>query len=114
MKKIKDLIKEFSFGATMHYKFSLEGNYKQGNIEIKKINKIYDLIKMQNGLNELLELIHSDVPEVSSLAATYCMKFNPEKCLSVLEKLSEEEIPLISFSAKHAIENWKNNKWYID
>lgn len=85
-------------------------------MEIKKINAIYKSIKNQgsDAMDKLLDLIYSDKPEVSALAATYCMRFNPEKCLAVLRKLSDKDIPHISFAAKLAIQNWNNNEWYID
>jgi hypothetical protein len=111
---MNDLIGEFRQRAIEHHNFGLEGDYKRGNAGVKRINIIYDSIKKQEGLNELLQLIYSDIPEVASLAATYCMKFNPEKCLSVFEKLSKENIPLVSFGAECAIMNWKNNEWNID
>lgn len=114
MKEIKDLIKEFSQRAIEHHKCTLEGDYKRGNTEIKKINIVYNSIKEEGNLEELLPLIYSDLPEVACLAATYCMKFNPEKCLAVLDKLSKEDTTLIGFSAEYAIQNWKNGKWYID
>lgn len=114
MKDIKDLVAEFSSRAVNHHRFSLEGDYKNGNSEIKKINKIFESIKAQKGMNDLLQLIYSDIPEVASLSAAYCMRYSPNKCLSVFEKLSKDNIPLISFEAKYAIQNWNNNQWYID
>ena len=114
MKEIKDLVKEFSQRAIEHHKYSLEGNYKRGNTEIKKINIVYNSIKEQGNIKELLQLIYSDLPEVACLAATYCMKFNPEKCLAVLDRLSKEDTSLIGFSAECTIKNWKNGEWYID
>lgn len=114
MKEIKDLVKEFSQRAIEHHKCSLEGDYKRGNTEIKKINIVYNSIKEQGNLEELLQLIYSDLPEVACLAATYCMKFDPEKCLAVLDKLSKEDTSLIGFSAEYAIKNWNEGKWHIE
>jgi hypothetical protein len=114
MKSIKDLIIEFSDRAINYHKFGIEGDYKHGNAEIKKINKVYESIKKQEGMEDLLQLIYSDIPEISSLAATYCMKYNSEKCLAILNKLSKENIPFISFEVKHAIKNWENGEWYIE
>lgn len=113
---MKDEIKKFSEHAINHHKYTQEGDWKKGNIEIKKINSIYKNIKKEGNeaLEKLLELIYSDKPEVSALAATYCMSFNPDKCLAVLKKLSEKNIPHISFAAKQAVQNWNNGEWYID
>ena len=113
---MKDEINKFSEHAVNHHKYTLEGDWKKGNGEIKKINSIYKSIK-EDGIEaqeKLLELIYSDKPEVSALAAAYCMRFSPDKCLAVLKSLSEKNIPLISFEAKYAIQNWNNNEWYID
>jgi hypothetical protein len=114
MSEILEMIEEFSQRAINHHKFGLEGDYKRGNAEVKKINKVYKTIKIQGGMEELLKLVDSNVPEVASLAATYCMRYDSEKCIAKLKELSMEEIPLISFEAKHAIRNWNNGEWYID
>jgi SepF-like predicted cell division protein (DUF552 family) len=114
MKEIKDLLKEFSQRAIEHHKYTLEDDYIRVNSETRKINIVYNSIKEQENLEELLQLIYSDLPEVACLAATYCMKFNPEKCLAVLDKLSKEDTSIIGFSAEYAIKNWKNGEWYID
>lgn len=113
---MKDEINKFSEYAINHHRYTQEGDWKKGNAEIKKINSIYKSIKKEGNeaMEKLLELIYSDKPEVSSLAATYCMRFSTDKCLAVLKNLSEKEIPLISFAAEYAIENWNKNEWYID
>lgn len=113
---MKDEINKFSEYAINHHKYTQEGDWKKGNVEIKKINTIYKSIKKEGNeaLGKLLELIYSDKPEVSALAATYCMRFSSDKCLAVLKKLSEKNITHISFAAKQAIENWNNNEWYIE
>lgn len=96
MKDIKDLLDEFCQRAIKHYEFTLEGNYKQGKQE------------------ELLQLIYSDIPEVVSFAAVYCMRYNPEKCLAALKELSKEDTSFIGMSAGYAIQNWNNNEWGSD
>ncbi len=111
-KEIEDFIKH----AINHYKYTLEGDWKKGNVEIKKINTIYESIKKQGteAQNELLELIYFDKPEVSLLSATYSMTFNPIECLTILKELSKKNIPHISSASKQAIQNWNNNEWYIN
>ncbi len=114
MKDIKDLLEEFSQLAIDGHKFTLDGNYKQRNKIAKKTVKVYEEIKKQGEQEELLQLIYSDIPEVASLSAVYCLRYNPEKCLVVLQKLSKQNIPFISSGAVYAIRNWNNNEWYID
>lgn len=113
---MKNEINKFSEHAINHYKYTQEGDWKKGNAEIKKINSIFKTIKKDGVVaqEKLLELIYSKIPEVSALAATYCMTFNSEKCLAVLKELSEKDIPHISFAAKQAILNWSNNEWFLE
>lgn len=113
---MKDEIGKFIEHATNHFKYTQVGDWKKGNVEIKKINAIYNSIKKQGFIaqEKLLKLIYSEQPEISVLAATYSMRYNPEKCLNVLKSLSEKNIPHISFAAINAIQNWNNNEWYID
>ncbi|UII32807.1 hypothetical protein LVD17_03040 [Fulvivirga ulvae] len=109
-------IDKFASHAINHHKYTEEGDWKKGNAEIKKINKVYNIIKGggTEAKKELLKLIHSDKTEVAALAATYSMTFSPEECIAVLKDLSQKNLPHVSFASKQAIENWNNNEWYID
>jgi hypothetical protein len=42
------------------------------------------------------------------------MKYNPEKCLEVLENAAKTDSGLLGFEAEYAIKNWKNNNWNIE
>jgi hypothetical protein len=112
---IDEVINKFKEHAIMHYKYTIDGDWKKGNVEIKKINSIYKSIKVYGieAQKKLLELIYSEIPEVASLAATYSMTFCPDECLSILLKISERDIPHISTASKYAIQNWNNKEWYI-
>lgn len=75
---MKDEINKFTEHAINHHRYTLEGDWIRGNIEIKKINLIFESIKKQGTekQEEFLTLIQSDIHEVSLLAATYYMTFN--------------------------------------
>jgi len=114
--KINNYIIEFEKSAINHFKYTQEGDWEKANFEIKKINSVYKEIKQLGhfGRSKLLSLIFSDKAEVSSMAATYSMRFDPQKCLDVFKLLSEKNIPHISSAATQAIENWNSNEWYIN
>jgi hypothetical protein len=116
MKRIttEPLIEGFSKHASLQQTFMLEGNWRKANEQIKKINSIFEKIKAIGAREELLKLIESEKPEVAILAATYSMKYNPERCLAKMEELHRLQIPHISSHAMYAIQNWKSNEWYID
>jgi hypothetical protein len=114
MENIAELINKFCECAIKQHKFTLEGNYKKNNAEVEKINTICQAIKKLQKMEELLKLIYSDNPIIASEAATSCLRYNPDKCLAVFNKLAKENIPFISMGAEYAIQNWKNGEWYID
>jgi hypothetical protein len=109
-------VKKFEEYAIKHHESTVEGDWRMGNAQIKKINTVHKLIKKhgRKAQEMLLALTDSDRPEVSALAATYCMTFCPEKCINALKKLSERDIPHISFAAKQALQNWDKKEWDID
>jgi hypothetical protein len=113
---IDNLIESFKEASIKQFQFTKEGNYRKGNEQIKKINNIHKIIKEmgESAQQSLLLLVDSEIPEVSNMAAVYCMRFNHNKCLNALQKIIKYNIPLLSSSAKQSIENWKNKKWYID
>jgi len=111
---VEELLVAFSKHASLHHSYTLEGNWRKGNEQIRKINSIFEKIKALEAREELLSLINSEKVEVVILAAAYSMKYNPEKCLAKMEELQAMEIPHVSSAAKYAIQNWKRNEWYID
>ncbi|RFS26230.1 hypothetical protein DVR12_00110 [Chitinophaga silvatica] len=113
MKEIKDLIKDFSDATILQHQYTLNADYKRGNIEARRIDNIFQKIKSQGGMEELLQLIYSDIPEIAVMASTYCMRYNPEKCLQVLEEISVKKLKYTSLGAEYAIKNWKSGNWHI-
>ncbi len=114
--KVLKLIKDFSDSAVRQFQFTREGNWRKGNMQVKKMNETYHKLKEigEEGIQALLALTGSELPEVASLAAVYGMRFDPEKCLAILKKIADGNIPLLSSESSQAIENWENKEWYID
>jgi len=113
---VTSIIVSFEDCAKKQYHFTLEGNWRKGNEQVKKMNELFARIKDHGdeARNKLLDLTNSNSDEVASMAAVYSMRFNPEKCLKTLQGIAEKNIPLLSSDAKQAIENWNNKEWYID
>jgi hypothetical protein len=111
--EVEKLIEKFKSAALMHHQFTLEGNWRKANEQIKKINEANRKITELGRKDLLLNLTDSDLNEVASMAAVYCMRYDPEKCLETLQTIANKNIPLISSGAEQAIKNWKNKEWDI-
>lgn len=114
--EISKCINIFKDAAIKQFAYTKEGNWKKGNAQVKRMNIAFEKLKESGveGRNALLELIYDDKECVSISAAVYSMSYNPDKCISVLEKLAEQDIPHISYDAKLSLQNWNNGEWYIE
>jgi hypothetical protein len=112
----EELINGFIEATKKSHQHTLDGNWRKGNAEIKKINEIVSKLKAsgESAMNLLLDLTSSDDLHVALMAAVYCMRFSTKKCLSTLTHLATLDVPHISSSAKYSIINWTNGEWGID
>lgn len=115
-KEVQLLVDRFKKAAIAHHAFTLEGNWRKGNAEVKKITAAFEKLKKFNniGREALLSLTDDQDPVVSANAAVYSLKYNEEKCLMTLERIKTLDIPFISSGAAQTIENWKNGEWHIE
>ncbi len=113
---LEKLLLEFENAVVKQHEYTKSGDWKKGNIQTDRIAKTHaQFISMgEVGKQALLQLTRSNRPELALMAAIYSMRYRPEQCLEVLRKLSSQEIPHISFTAKIAIDDWSNNDWNLD
>ena len=114
--EIIESVNAFKDAAMKQFTFTKEGDWKKGNAQIKRMNTAFKNLKEvgDEGREALLNLINDDEVCVSKLTAVYSMRYNPDKCLTVLKKLAKQDIPHISFEAKQSIQSWDNGEWYIE
>lgn len=113
MNQVNKLIEQLSTSIVLNHKYVLVGNHKQGNIEMKKMLSVFKDIKKLGGMEDLLQLINSDIPEIAVFAASMCLKYNPEKCLPILERFAHQDIRITSSEAGQVLKYWQNGTWNL-
>jgi len=112
--QIKKLVKEFEDASKKHYAATTR-NSRYANIQARRINRIFSQIVEigDDARVELLKLTENENDHVASMAAVYSLKFNPEKSLSALYRVSKKT-GLIGFEAEQAIQRWKEGTWQLE
>lgn len=65
------------------------------------------------GRNALIELVDDSDNQVALWASVYSLRHDPERCKSVLRRLSSEP-SLLGFAARQSIVNWDAGKWALE
>ena len=105
---LKKLIEKFRETALVHGKAAGEDDYKSANRYFDKIIALLPKILSHGSIGEaaLLALTEDQDPSVACWAATYSLKFDANRALAVLGKLSK--MPgVIGFDAKMVLELWQ-------
>lgn len=112
---IQQLVESFREEAAAHSRATLEGDHRAANRAATKVHKLFlRLIATGNeGRLALLTLAETTADDVAVLAATYSLKFNPERSLRVLARLTSDR-GVIGFQAGQAIKRWKSGEWHLE
>lgn len=109
---IATLIQQFRDAARDHSKATLEGDHRLANKAVGKITKIFARIR-QHGVEAraaLLQVAITNDPMEAGLAATYSMKFDPERSLAVLKRLAKDK-SILGLTASYAVKRWEQGEW---
>ncbi len=98
---------KFVEACTRRGEFEELGNSKQANKEYKNIHSLYLLLKKENRVEELLELLNHENPYVRLWAATYALQVSSVKAESALINLSGTKGNLIGLCAQMTLQEWK-------
>lgn len=101
-----DLYK-FASACTLKGEYEEIGDSKNGNKQYKTINSIYLLLKKENRLDELLELLDHENPYVRSWAAGYILQISPLRAEKTLEELANIKSRPVGFNAEMTLREWK-------
>jgi hypothetical protein len=114
-RNLDSLIDQFITASTSHYSASLVGNWRIVNKEVSKIKKIVDHIRSfgADGQNALLVQLENQNPSVAAMAAIYSLKYNTEKSITALQKITTEP-GLLGFEAEQALLRWKEGEWNLE
>jgi len=106
----QQIIKEYAEYAEIQGQCTLDGDYKQGNKMVKKLNAFFKEFQKDSELAKtvLQELLNSDCFQARSVAATDCLRLNlfQEKALSVLKEASKRK-DILGFGPEMALKIWK-------
>lgn len=94
----------------------MAGDSTKANIQAKRIYKAFlEIREIGNEAREaLLEQVDNTDDGVASLAATFSLKYNTEKSLNALKRISEQNTGIIGFEAQQAILRWKEGSWQLE
>ncbi len=114
-KNLEKIISLFVEASMKHNAAIMQGDWKTANLQAKKIHKSFlEIIKFGgDGRDALLTLVDHTDPAIAAMAATYSLKYNPEKSLSILIKISNDP-GFIGFRAAQSIKNWENGTWELE
>ncbi len=84
------------------------GNYKAANIANKKMKKMYDEIKKENGVIVLLEYLADTNEYVRLCVASYAIDEYSDKVIKTLEEIKRNK-SVLSLFAESRIDVWKRN-----
>lgn len=112
---IDKLIAEFSDAARKHHDSTLEGNSRKINKQAKKMADAFSEIVRHGhrGREALLSLVDDENLAVAQMAATFSLKYAPERCIEVLTKLAKDP-GIIGFGASQALLRWEEGSWKIE
>ena len=112
---VEQLVESFREEATAHSRATLDGDYRAANRAATKAHKLFLRLTSFDieGRLALLTLAETAADEVAVLAATYSLKFNPDRSLRVLTRLMSNR-GVIGFQAEQAMRRWKSGEWHLE
>jgi len=110
--KLTRLLQRFATTATAHFQALEEMNEERANTSAQMIAGLHRSIidSGECGRQALLELVDDNDPVVAGMAAVYSIRYNSERSLATLRRVSL--VPgLLGFRAQIAIERWESGEW---
>lgn len=78
--------------------------------QVRELNRFYEAIRREGGLDIFLLLLDSAEPAVAGMAAVYAMREAPGRCTAVLARIAKSP-GLMGFRAQVALERWESGEW---
>ena len=100
-------VQKFADACAIKGEYEEIGDSKNGNKQYKVINSIYLLLKKENRLNELLELLSHDNPYVRSWAASYTLQISPTLAEETLKELANIKGRPVAFNSEMVLREWR-------
>lgn len=100
-------LNKFVNACTLKGEYEEIGDSKNGNKQYKIIHSIYLLLKKENRLEELIELLDHENPYVRSWAAGYTLQIFPLRAEKILEELTDIKSKPVGFNAEMTLREWR-------
>ncbi len=107
MEKIETLLEKYIEAAIKHGQASEEGDYKTANKQYSVLDKIYNTLKKNDNLNELLKLIDHSNDHVKLWASSHTLQIEPNIAKKILLKLREGPPSVVRLDAEMILEEWE-------
>jgi hypothetical protein len=113
--RLKKLLHRFAAAAEAHAAAMESMDEEKVNRHAIVLQGLYREIALTGdaGREELLALSCSSRKAVAGMAAVYSLRYYPEKAVTVLRRLSEEE-GLLGFRASMALDRWERGEWDLE
>jgi len=113
---IQKIINKFIDASQKHYISTIAGNSRATNNQAKKIRILFTDIQSIGieAREALLEQVNNDEDSVAIMAATYSLKYNTEKSMSALKRISEKNSGILGFGARQCMQRWEEGVWQLE
>ncbi len=110
------IVEQYIKSGEIMYETTMNGNYRKGNREGKKLNKLFKKIAEDKELAKEIyyELFESKNPELLITVAAECLilEINEEKAIEILNNImnNPEKYKIFSLNAEMTLKVWKEGK----
>lgn len=113
--QINKVINRFIDASRKQHVLIMAGDSTKANIQSKRIRKAFLEIREigDEAREALLKQVDNEDDNVAALAATYSLKYNTEKSLAALKRISMHA-GIIGFEAQHAMLRWEEGEWQLE
>lgn len=111
----EQLVQTFAQSVLAQTRSVMAGNVRGSNMHADRLLRAYRQLRNMGseGLDALSGLLSDPNPDISSMAATFLLKYKTEEALVVLREVAK--LPgLVGFEAGEAIKRWEEHEWKLD
>lgn len=113
MSREPTLVEQYAKCASRHGAATLAFNSDEANAAQADLVKRYRAIRSAGSLADLVPLLDSADPAVTSWAATHLLEVEPERALQALRRVAAGE-GLVSFGARMVIKEWEGGTLQLE
>jgi len=111
----KKLVGQFAEAAEKSYEAMLKGDWRENNRWVKRqVSAFQQIIEIGDiARAELLTLLEDKNLAIAKSAATFSLKYAPERSIATLTRIAKEP-GMLGFEAKQALQRWEEGSWQLE